>query len=69
MQSVLPYTVGGSSSTEDCDLRLHKEIFLRNLNRGTHVMITISDFIAVISLCVAFYSLGYSHGKSSKIQK
>lgn len=32
-------------------------------------MITISDFIAVISLCVAFYSLGYSHGKSSKTQK
>ena len=29
-------------------------------------MITISDLIAVISLYVAFYSLGYSHGKSDR---
>lgn len=32
-------------------------------------MITISDLIAVISLCATFYGLGYSHGKSSQTQK
>ena len=32
-------------------------------------MITISDLIAVISLCVTFYSLGYSHGKSDRTKK
>ena len=25
-------------------------------------MLTISDLIAVISLCATFYSLGYAHG-------
>lgn len=29
IQLVLPYSVGGSSSTEDCDLRLHKEILFK----------------------------------------
>ena len=33
-------------------------------------MLTISELIAVISLCVTFYSLGYMHGRhDSKTQK
>ena len=32
-------------------------------------MLTISDFIAVISLCVTIYSLGYMHGRNSKTKK
>ena len=33
-------------------------------------MLTISDLIAVISLCATFYGLGYAHGKcDSKAQK
>ena len=33
-------------------------------------MLTISDLIAVISLCATFYSMGYAHGKrDSKAQK
>ena len=33
-------------------------------------MLTISDLIAVISLCATFYSLRYAHGKlDSKAQK
>ena len=34
------------------------------------LMLTISDLIAVLSLCVTFYSLGYMHGKQdTKTQK
>ena len=29
------------------------------LRKGLEVMLTITELIAVISLCVAFYSLGY----------
>ena len=33
-------------------------------------MLTITDLIAVISLCATFYSLGYSRGlRDSKTQK
>lgn len=35
-------------------------------------MLTISDLIAVLSLCVTLYSLGYMHGKhdaDNKAQK
>ncbi len=32
-------------------------------------MLTIESFIAVISLCVACFSLGYSIGKDSKTKK
>lgn len=31
---------------------------------------TIQDFIAIVSLCLAFYNLGYKHGKhDSKTKK
>lgn len=33
-------------------------------------MLTINDLIAVLALCVTFYSLGYMHGQhNSKAQK
>lgn len=32
-------------------------------------MLTISDLIAVLSLCMTSFGLGYSIGKSSKTQK
>ena len=32
-------------------------------------MLTIEGLIAVISLCIACFSLGYSIGKNSKTQK
>ena len=32
-------------------------------------MLTISDLIAVFSLCATFFGLGYSIGKSDKTQK
>lgn len=32
-------------------------------------MLTISDLIAVISLCLTSFGLGYSIGRSSKTQK
>ena len=43
---------------------------LRNLGKEIKHMLTITDLIAVISLCVTFYSLGYAHGEhSSRTQK
>lgn len=42
----------------------------RNLGKEILLMLTISDLIAVISLCATFYSLGYVRGKhDSKTQK
>lgn len=42
----------------------------RNLGKEILLMLTISDLIAVISLCATFYSLGYVRGKhDSKAQK
>ncbi len=32
-------------------------------------MLTISDLIAIISLCATFFSLGYSLGSSNKTKK
>ena len=40
------------------------------MKRGLEVMLTITELIAVISLCVTFYSLGYVRGKhDAKIEK
>ena len=57
----------GSSSPDYMD----QSLLLRNLTkRGLEVMLTITELIAVISLCVAFYSLGYVRGKhDAKIEK
>ena len=57
----------GSSSPDYID----QSLLLRNLTkRGLKVMLTITELIAVISLCVAFYSLGYVCGKhDAKIEK
>ena len=50
----------GSSSPDYID----QSLLLRNLTkRGLEVMLTITELIAVISMCVAFYSLGYVRGK------
>ena len=50
----------GSSSPDYID----PSLFMRNLTeRGLEIMLTITDLIAVISLCVTFYSLGYVRGK------
>ena len=50
----------GSSSPDYID----QSLLLRNLTkRGLEVMLTITELIAVISLCVTFYSLGYVRGK------
>ena len=50
----------GSSSPDYIDESLQK----RNLTeRGLEIMLTITDLIAVISLCATFYSLGYVRGK------
>ena len=45
--------------------------FLRNTTKGDILlMLTITDLIAVISLCATFYSLGYVRGKhDAKTQK
>ena len=57
----------GSSSPDYID----QSLLLRNLTkRGLEVMLTITELIAVISLCVTFYSLGYVRGKhDAKIEK
>ena len=57
----------GSSSPDYID----QSLLLRNLTKmGLEVMLTITELIAVISLCVAFYSLGYVRGKhDAKIEK
>lgn len=50
----------GSSSPDYID----PSLFMRNLTeRGLEIMLTITDLIAVISLCATFNSLGYVHGK------
>ena len=50
----------GSSSPDYID----PSLLWRNLTeRGLEIMLTITELIAVISLCVAFYSLGYVRGK------
>ena len=50
----------GSTSPDYIDESLQK----RNLaERELEIMLTITDLIAVISLCVTFYSLGYVRGK------
>ena len=38
-------------------------------SEGGHVMLTLSDFIAIISLCITCFSLGYAIGRNSKIKK
>lgn len=44
--------------------------FREILEKEVSLMLTISDLIAVFSLCATFYSLGYMHGKhDSKTQK
>ena len=50
---------------------IDQSLLLRNLTkRGLEVMLTITELIAVISLCATFYSLGYVRGKhDSKTQK
>ena len=60
-----PFT--GSSSPDYIDTFF----LLGNLTeRGLEIMLTITDLIAVISLCATFYSLGYVRGKhDSKTQK
>ena len=57
----------GSSSPDYID----QSLLLRNLTkRGLEVMLNITELIEVISLCVAFYSLGYVRGKhDAKIEK
>ena len=44
---------------------------MRNLPKeGIDIMLTIIDLIEVLALCVAFYSLGYMHGKhNAKTEK
>lgn len=50
----------GSASPDYID----QSLIMRNLTeRGLEIMLTITELIAVISLCVAFYSLGYVRGK------
>ena len=50
----------GSSSPDYID----PSLCMRNLTeRGREIMLTITDLIAVISLCVTFYSLCYVSGK------
>ena len=50
----------GSTSPDYIDESLQK----RNLaERELEIMLTITDLIAVISLCVTFYNLGYVRGK------
>lgn len=47
-------------------IEIHQEIY----GKENLLMLTISDLIAVLSLCATFYSLGYMHGKrDSKTQK
>ena len=50
----------GSSSPDYID----QSLLLRNLTkRGLEVMLTITELIAVISLCATFHRLGYVRGK------
>ena len=45
--------------------RLHRSISFieKSDGKGLEIMLTITDLIAVISLCATFYSLGYVRGK------
>ena len=53
-----------------CGVWRFANAYLRNLGKENWPMLTITDLIAVISLCATFYSLGYVRGKhDSKTQK
>jgi hypothetical protein len=50
-------------------------VYIETPSRGiifegrTYVMLTLSDFIAVLSLCITCFSLGYAIGHSNKTKK
>ena len=67
---VLPYTVGGYPPSESYS-SVYIEILLGNLSRRFVLMLTTELFIAIISLCITCFALGYSVGSKSnnKTQK
>ena len=55
---VLPYTVGGYPPSESYS-SVYIEIRLGNLSRRFVLMLTTELFIAIISLCITCFALGY----------
>ena len=62
---VLPYTVGGYPPSESYS-SVYIEIRLGNLSRRFVLMLTTELFIAIISLCLTCFNLGYAVGSRSK---
>lgn len=62
---VLPYTVGGYPPSESYS-SVYIEIRLGNLSRRFVLMLTTELFIAIISLCITCFALGYTIGSKSK---
>jgi len=62
---VLPYTVVGYPPSESYS-SVYIEIRLGNLSRRFVLMLTTELFIAIISLCITCFALGYTIGSKSK---
>ena len=67
---VLPNTVGGWPPPESFS-SVYIEILYGNLSRRFVLMLTTELFIAIISLCITCFALGYTVGSKSndKTQK
>ena len=59
--------IGGRPIPEYCELRLHNPV--GESSQEDIVMLTLSGLIAVTSLCITCFSLGYSVGRNSKTKK
>lgn len=57
------------TSTEDCDLRLHRYLLAEILRKEDNVMLTIGNLVEILGLCLSCFGLGYSIGRGSKTQK
>ena len=62
--TVIPLRTGGAAT-----LRVYDPLFSGYVERGVILMLTIEGLIAVISLCISCFSIGYVFGRNDKKQK
>lgn len=55
-------TVSGCPLQRDCDPLLHIDLYWKSIMKGGMLMITIESLIAVISLVLTAFGLGYAIG-------
>ena len=66
---VLPYTVGGCSLRRDCDSPFIQNSTSEIFRKEGNTLLTIEGLIAVLSLMLTSFGLGYAIGRTDKTQK